>query len=119
MLKRSKRWTRPEVIELLDTVWRQYPQRLPQLPQTEQARFAQQQGYAQPQDLLAHLGAGMAETLRVLPYLRRDEKPPRADENDEEFNARAVQRFADRPRGEVETWYDQQRLALKQSIGQQ
>jgi len=36
MLKRSKRWTRPELIELLDTVWLKYPQRLRRLSKAEQ-----------------------------------------------------------------------------------
>jgi hypothetical protein len=113
MLKRSKRWTCAEFNEAVDTIWLTYPKRLRELSEDEQARFAQQQGYTRPQDLLAHLGAWMEETLRVLPYLRRDEKPPRDYKNDDEFNARAVQRLADRSRAEVEAWYDQQRLALR------
>ncbi len=118
MLKRSKRWTRLELIDLLDTVWLKYPQCLQRLSKDEQTRFAQQQGYAYPQDLLAHLGAWMEETLRVIAYLQRDEKPPRSYNNDDEFNARAVQRFADRSRADVEAWYEQQRVALKQLIEQ-
>jgi hypothetical protein len=118
MLKRAKRWTRPELIELLETVWRKYPQQLRRLSQNEQLHFAQQQGYARPQDLLAHLGAWMEETLRVMPYLRRDEKPPRTYRDDAEFNAHAVQRFADRSHSEVEAWYEEQRLALKHLIEQ-
>ena len=106
------------MIELLDTVWLTYPQHLQRLSKDEQARFAQRQGYARSQDLLAHLGAWMEETLRVMPYLRRDEKPPRTYRNDADFNARAVQRFADRPRAEVEAWYEQQRLALKHLVEQ-
>lgn len=116
MLKRSKRWTRPELIELLDTVWLKYPRRLRRLSKDDQVRFAQQQGYARPQDLLAHLGAWMEETLRVMPYLRRNEKPPHLYRNDAEFNAHAVQRFADRSRAEVEAWYEGQRLAIRQLV---
>ena len=118
MLKRSKRWTRSELIELLDTVWLKYPQRLRRLAKGDQIRFAQQQGYARPQDLLAHLGAWMEETLRVMPYLRRDEKPPRLYHDDAEFNANAVQRCAARSRTDVEAWYEEQRAALKHLIGQ-
>jgi hypothetical protein len=114
----SKRRTRRELLELLDTTWAEYPQRLRQLSESAQQRFAQQQGYALPQDLLAHLGAWMEETLRVMPYLQRDEKPPRDYDNDDEFNTRAVQRFTDRPRREVEAWYEQQRLALQQLLAQ-
>ena len=118
MLKRSKRWTRTELIELLDTVWLKYPQRLRRLSKDEQVRFAQQQGYARPQDLLAHLGAWMEETFRVMPYLRRAEKPPRIYRNDSVFNVHAVQRLADRSRAEVEAWYEEQCATLKQLIAQ-
>jgi hypothetical protein len=113
----AKRLTRSELIELVDTVWLKYPKRLRRLPKADQVHFAQQQGYARPQDLLAHLGAWIEETLRVMPYLRRDERPPRTHRSDAEFNARAVQRFADRSRAEVDAWYEQQCLALKHLIG--
>jgi hypothetical protein len=112
----AKQWTRAELIESLDTTWQAYPVRLAQLSDDEQTRFTQQQGYARSQDLLAHLGAWMEETLRVMPYLQRDERPPRDYTGDDDFNARAVQRFADRPDAEVETWYEQQRAALKQLV---
>jgi hypothetical protein len=114
----AKRLTRSELTEVLDTVWLKYPQRLRRLSKVEQERFAQQQGYAHPQDLLAHLGAWMEETSRVMPYLQRDEKPPRTYLSDAEFNAHAVQRFADRSRRDVEAWYEEQRTALKDLIEQ-
>src|SRR5512136_2999606 len=118
MTEPVKRRTRRELLESLDTTWALYQKRLQQLPDAEQARFAQQQGYASSQDLLAHLGAWMEETLRVMPYLRRDERPPRNYRNDAEFNARAVQRFADQPLAEVEAWYEQQRLNLRRLVEQ-
>jgi hypothetical protein len=114
----AKRLTRVDLTEVLDTVWLKYPTRLRRLSKAEQERFAQQQGYARPQDLLAHLGAWMEETLRVMPYLCRNEKPPRTYRSDAEFNAHAVQRFADRSHGEVEAWYEEQRSALKQLVEQ-
>lgn len=114
----AKRLTRHELIEWLDAAWAQYPQRLRELPDEEQGRFAQQQGYARPQDLLAHLGAWMEETSRVMPYLRRDEKPPRTYRSDAEFNDHAVQRFANRSRADVEAWYEEQRLALTHLVEQ-
>jgi ABC-type hemin transport system ATPase subunit len=60
----------------------------------------------------------MEETRRVMPYLQRDERPPRDYIGDDDFNTRAVQRFAERPYAEVETWYEQQRVALKQLVSQ-
>src|SRR5512136_2943727 len=112
MSDQAKRWTRDELLVALDDIWARYPSRLSELPEDEQLRFVQQQGYARPQDLLAHLGAWMEESLRVMPYLRRDEKPPRDYRDDDEFNARAVQRFAGQSWATVEAWYEQQRLAL-------
>ena len=114
----TKRLTRHDLLVWLDTTWTQYPQRLHGLSEAEQMRFAQQQGYARPQDLLAHLGAWMEETLRVMPYLQRDEKPPRLYRNDAEFNARAVQRFADLSHRDVEAWYEAQRIALRHLLEQ-
>ena len=114
----AKRLTRAELIEWLETTWVQYAQRLRELPGDEQTHFAQLQGYARPQDLLAHLGAWMEETLRVMPSLQRDEKPPRLFRSDAEFNAHAVQRVADRSRAEVEAWYEEQRSALMQLVEQ-
>jgi hypothetical protein len=80
--------------------------------------FARQQGYDRPQDLLAHLGAWMAETLRVMPYLLRDERPPRDYANDEQFNRRAVERLQDKELAQVEAWYQKQRRALRKLITQ-
>ena len=116
MSGRSKHWTRNDLIAMLDGVWAAYPARLSALPAAEQIRFARQQGYDRPQDLLAHLSAWLEETRRVMPYLQRDERPPRDYGNDAQFNARAVERFAQTPRAEVEAWYEQQREAVKQLI---
>ncbi len=103
---------------MLDEVWVEYPRRLSALPLDAQARFAQQQGYARSQDLLAHLGAWLEEAVRVMPYLQRDERPPRSYANDQQFNAWAVERFADASPADVEAWYEQQRRAVKQLIQQ-
>jgi hypothetical protein len=118
MASRRKRWTRAELLAMLDEVWAGYPDRLAALPDDEQLAFARQQGYDRPQDLLAHLGAWMAETLRVMPYLLRDERPLRDYANDEQFNRRAVERFQDKALVQVEAWYQKQRRALRKLIKQ-
>ncbi|HZY41330.1 MAG TPA: ClbS/DfsB family four-helix bundle protein [Anaerolineae bacterium] len=118
MAGHTKRWTRDELIGLLDDIWANYPARLAALPADEQARSARQQGYDRPQDLLAHLGAWMAETLRVMPYLQRDERPPRDYANDQQFNRRAVERLHDRDRAHVEVWYEKQRRTLRKLVKQ-
>jgi hypothetical protein len=103
---------------MLDDVWAGYPARLAALPENEQIDFARQQGYDRPQDLIAHLGAWMAETLRVMPYLLRDERPPRDYANDQQFNRRAVERFQDKNCTQVEAWYQKQRRALRKLVKQ-
>lgn len=114
----AARWTQAELIAMLDEVWAEYPDRLAALPDDEQAAFAQQQGYDRPQDLLAHLGAWMAETLRVMPYLLHDERPPRDYANDQQFNRRAVERLQNRDRAQAEAWYQKQRRALRKLLKQ-
>lgn len=111
-----KRWTREELIAELDTTWAQYPERLAALPPDAQLRFARRQGCPRPQDVVAHLGAWLAEAIRVLPYLRRDERPPRDYANDAQFNARALERFQAATPDEVQAWYEQQRADLKQQL---
>ena len=88
------------------------------MPEDAQMDFARQQGYDRPQDLIAHLGAWMEETVRVMPYLLRDERPPRDYANDQQFNRHAVERFQDRERAQVEAWYQRQRRALRKLIRQ-
>lgn len=111
-----KRWTREELIAELDTTWAQYPERLAALPLDAQLRFARRQGCPRPQDVVAHLGAWLAEAIRVLPYLRRDERPPRDYANDAQFNARVLERFQAATPDEVQAWYEQQRADLKQQL---
>lgn len=111
-------WTRAQLIAKLEGIWADYPDRLAALPLDEQDKFARQQGYERPQDLIAHLGAWMAETVRVMPYLLRDERPPRDYANDQQFNRRAVERFQHKERAQVETWYHRQRRALRKVLRQ-
>lgn len=112
----DKRWTREELIAELDTTWVQYPLRLAALPPTEQRQFAERQGCPRPQDVLAHVGAWFEEAARVLPYLQRDERPPRDYADDDQFNARVLQRFETATADEVAAWYEQQRSGLKQRL---
>lgn len=118
MTRRTKRWTRPELLALLADLWAEYPDRLAALPAEAQTAFARSQGYEHPQDLIAHLGAWLAETVRVMPYLLRDERPPRDYANDQQFNRRAVERFQHSERAQVEAWYHRQRRALRQVLRQ-
>ncbi|HEY4720358.1 MAG TPA: hypothetical protein VII92_00815, partial [Anaerolineae bacterium] len=116
MPKAKKRWTRTELLIAMENIWGRYVPLLAQLPADEQTQFARQQGYNRSQDLLAHIAAWMEETVRVAPYLLRDERPPSDYTNDAEFNARAVERCCAWTRVQVETEYEKQRQALTQLI---
>jgi len=112
----ARYWTREELITELNTTWRDYPRRLAALPLEAQNRFARQQGCPRPPDVLAHVGAWFEEAVRVLPYLQRDERPPRDYASDAQFNARVLARFRAATPDAVADWYEQQRAALRQHL---
>ena len=76
-----------------------------QLPAEEQARWAQAQGYARVQDLLAHLLAWYDETTRLVPGMLRGERKPFGYESVDAFNAAAIARYRDCTRAQVEAEY--------------
>ena len=116
MSEGQKRWTRAELLDALEKIWGRYVSLLAQLTGAEQKHFAQRQGYNRPQDLLAHLAAWMEETVRVAPYLLRDERPPHDYANDAEFNARAVEDCQTWTRAQVEAKFEKQRQAFVQLL---
>ena len=112
----KKRWTRAELLDTMEEIWGRYIPLLAQLPDDEQRQFALRQGYNRPQDLLTHIAAWMEETVRVAPYLLRDERPPRDYANDAEFNARAVEHCRAWSRAQIEAEFEKQRQALIQLL---
>ena len=115
-MSKTRHWTREALRAAMDDIWGQYLPALARLPEAEQTRYANQQGYARVQDLLAHINAWAEETLRVMPYLLRNEPAPRDYANDDEFNARAVEHCKDWTRAQVEAEFERLRVALAELI---
>jgi hypothetical protein len=112
----SKHWTRLELLSATDAIWGRYLKILAALPPAQQTAYARRNGYAEPKELIAHVTAWLAETRRVIPYLLRDQSPPRDYANDAEFNARAIDRCQTQSRAQVEAEFKQQRRALKKVL---
>jgi hypothetical protein len=92
--------------------WSSYPEAFARLPQSEQASFLQEQGYASCRDLLAHVAAWWEESqARIGDALAKQPAPPQQYRFDS-FNAAAVNRFQDRPDAEFTAWYQSQRRAM-------
>lgn len=112
----SRRWARLDLLTAMDEIWGNYLKRLSAMPIKQQTAYAKRNGYSQPKELIAHLAAWIAETVRVMPYLCRDKQPPRDYTNDDVFNARVIERCRRLSRAEVEAEFRRQRLALKKLI---
>lgn len=82
------------------------------LPEEEQVRWAQTQGYTRVQDLLAHLTAWYDEAARLVPGMLRGERTPFGYESVDAFNAAAIERYRDRTRAQVEAEYVRARDAF-------
>jgi hypothetical protein len=82
------------------------------IPAEEQARWAQGQGYARVQDLLAHLLAWYDEAARLVPGMLRGERTPFGYESVDAFNAAAIERYRDHTRAQVEAEYVRARDAF-------
>jgi hypothetical protein len=104
-------FTRALFLQALDE-WGSYPEAFARLPESEQASFLQEQGYASCRDLLAHVAAWWEESrARIGDVLAKRPAPPQHHSFDS-FNAAAVNRFQGRPAEEFTTWYESQRHAM-------
>src|SRR4051812_37184613 len=110
MSEDEPRLSREQLLAALETGWGRFLPALRQWPPEAQERFAQAQGYARLQDLLAHVCAWHAETLQVVPALLNGTPPVRYDID--AFNAGAVARYASHTRAEMETEFEELNTAL-------
>ena len=110
--------TRSLFLQALDE-WGSYAEAFARLPESEQASFLQEQGYASCRDLLAHVAAWWEEArARIADVLAKRPTPPQHHSFDS-FNAASVNRFKDAPDTEFAAWYEAQRhemIAMVQAM---
>lgn len=101
--------------EALDE-WGRYAAAFKSLPADEQTAFLKEQGFASPQDLLAHVASWWEEGRGIISEaLEPGEHPARKYDLDA-FNAAALLRFRDTPEGEFMRWYESERLKMTELV---
>lgn len=110
--------TRETLMEMLDTQWARYVPTIEALPEADQQRYTQQQGYASLKNLLGHITAWNQKTLEVVPLLARGERFNRDWKDDDDFNARAVEHYRNRTLEQVKEEFENARTALAGMIAE-
>jgi len=110
--------TRETLMEMLDTQWARYIPTIEALTEADRQRYAQQQGYASLKDLLAHVTAWNQKALEVIPVLARGERFERDWKDDDDFNARAVERVRNQTFEQVKEEFENARTALAGMIAE-
>lgn len=82
--------TRHEVLDVLQNHWPEFYARLREMSDEDQLDWAEAQGYARPEDVMAHINAWFEEMLKVVPMVLSGEKYQRDWATIDEFNARVV-----------------------------
>jgi hypothetical protein len=86
--------TRKELIDTLNREWGTYVERYRNFSKEGKMRFVQKQGFARFGDLLAHFIAWWEEGIKALESMTGDPSYRPPDYSVDEFNAKAVARFA-------------------------
>jgi hypothetical protein len=97
----EKRYSRQALLTALEKGWKQYLQYLEALPQEEQARYAQAQGFPRAQDLLAHIFAWWEISMRRTREMLSGQEVPALNDMDE-INAATLAKYRDWTRSAIE-----------------
>ncbi len=122
MSPEDQQYSRQNLLDALAQGWKPYLEQLKALPEEEQERYAQQQGFAQVQDVLVHIAAwwelSMQRTTRVLtgPPEIRPEDHALFPESMDAFNAQSIQRCQDWTRAAVEEKFAATLLTLERFL---
>lgn len=122
MSSEDQRFSRQELLAVLEQGWKQYLPELAELSEEEQIRYAQEQGFDRVQDMLVHIFAwwerSMQRSIRLL-Y-----GPPTLDasahalfsQTIDEFNAEAMERYQQWNRAAVEAQFATTLAALEEFL---
>jgi hypothetical protein len=118
MSERRELLTREKLMDMLETQWGRYIPTLEALTEEDQQRYARQEGYASLKDLLAHITAWMQKSLEVVPMVARGEPYNPEWEDDDDFNARAVELARDQTLDQAKEDFENTRTALAGMIAE-
>jgi hypothetical protein len=92
MSSQERCYSRQELLAAVEKGWKHYLSHLDALSQEEQARYAQAQGYARIEDVVAHIFAWWELSMQRTRDVLGGKHIPIADDMDE-FNASVVARY--------------------------
>jgi hypothetical protein len=87
--------TREQILASLRTDWGTFVERFQRLAPEAQSIYLQQQGYARFADLLAHVSAWWQAGLAAIPAMLNNPAYTSPDQDVDQFNAQAIDRFHD------------------------
>ncbi len=102
------------VLDMLQREWAECVPRFNALTAAQRAAFLQKQGYARFRDLAAHVIAGWQEGIRVLQS--SSDEAVYGSQDDDTFNANAVERFGKLEEPEVFAEYEHCRTTLMRLV---
>ena len=92
MASQEQRYSRQDLLAALEKGWKHYLSYLSALSPDEQARYAQAQGYARVEDVVAHIFAWWELSMQRTREVLGGKHVPIADDMDE-FNASVVSQY--------------------------
>ena len=101
MSSEKQQFSRQDLLTALEKGWKHYLSRLKELSEEEQARYAQEQGFARLQDVLIHIFGWWELSMQRSFQVLSGHSVPIADDMDE-FNAEVVARSQEWTREAVE-----------------
>lgn len=104
--------SREQFLVILANDWGGYVERFRGVSPAEQASFLDRQGYARLADLLAHVVAWWQDGYAMVQKMRADPTLQNPNYNVDEFNARAVERFAETDTAEMMKLYEAERKGM-------
>jgi hypothetical protein len=94
--------SRQDYLDTMSNTWDTYLAALNSLPEADQQRYAQQQGFASLKEVLAHINDWWEETLRIVPVWAKGESPTFDYEDYDTFETRSMARHRDQNLAQIE-----------------
>ena len=107
-----------DVLHALESGWGSYVEKIQQLTPQEQQKFIAQQGYKRLADLLGHVIAWWEVGFPAVKHLLEDPQWQSPNYEVDQFNAAAVQRFADWDDARVIELFERRRREWIELVGQ-
>ncbi len=100
MVSENQHFSRQDLLAALEKGWKHYLPQLKELPEEEQAHYAQEQGFSRVQDVLVHIFVWWEHSMQRTPLVVSGQSVSPTDVD--VFNAEIVERYKQWTREAVE-----------------